>query len=187
MHVIVVGASGMLSDLVIGYAAEGHTVSAIARDPRRLSLLSERATATTGRVNPISVDYRNLDAFAAALTEAETLGGLPDIGVSWIRSTEPKSHLVFAKILADHNEHCRYVEVRGSATVKPGADALPWWPIIKKLPLNYGIAVLGYIREGNYSRWLHDNEICQGVRAAIDSNRSLYVVGTVEPWEDRPS
>jgi hypothetical protein len=51
----------MLSDLAVGYAAEGHTVSAIARDVEGLQLLSARANGLASCINPISIDYRDLE------------------------------------------------------------------------------------------------------------------------------
>ncbi|NUN53550.1 MAG: hypothetical protein HUU06_12290 [Planctomycetaceae bacterium] len=46
--------------------------------------------------------------------------------------------------------------------------------------------ILGFVREGDRSRWLTDAEIAAGVLGAIAADRPRTVVGVVEPWSARP-
>jgi hypothetical protein len=54
------------------------------------------------------------------------------------------------------------------------------------LPIDYQAVVLGFMLEGAKSRWLTNAEICDGVLAALQSERALSIVGTVEPWSAKP-
>ena len=42
------------------------------------------------------------------------------------------------------------------------------------------------MREGGRSRWLTHDEISQGVLDAIQVGEDVAIIGTVQPWEERP-
>jgi len=46
---------------------------------------------------------------------------------------------------------------------------------------------LGFVIEGDRSRWLTHSEISGGVIEAIRGGLPRHVVGTLEPWSRRPS
>ncbi|MCI0764280.1 short-chain dehydrogenase [Bacillus sp. TL12] len=51
---------------------------------------------------------------------------------------------------------------------------------------NYHRVILGFILQGEHSRWLTHEEIAEGVIAGIQSKEDEYIVGTIEPWGLRP-
>lgn len=53
--------------------------------------------------------------------------------------------------------------------------------------LQYHQVQLGFKIEDSHSRWLTNEEISQGVIDSIQHDRLLHTVGTMEPWEKRPS
>ena len=50
----------------------------------------------------------------------------------------------------------------------------------------YHQVILGFMRTSSGSRWLRNAEISQGVLGAIASKKPLSIVGTIEPWDERP-
>lgn len=52
--------------------------------------------------------------------------------------------------------------------------------------IRYREIILGFVLEGDRSRWLTDAEISAGVLAAVDADQPRYIVGTVRPWHLRP-
>jgi hypothetical protein len=45
---------------------------------------------------------------------------------------------------------------------------------------------LGFVLEGNHSRWLTHAEISGGVIHSIQTQSKRHVVGTLTPWYRRP-
>jgi len=54
------------------------------------------------------------------------------------------------------------------------------------LPIDYQAVVLGFVVDNGASRWLNNDEISAGVLSAIDSEKPVAIVGTVEPWSAKP-
>ncbi|WP_277674545.1 hypothetical protein [Piscibacillus halophilus] len=57
-----------------------------------------------------------------------------------------------------------------------------------KTPKNctYHQVQLGFILETGYSRWLTNQEISKGVIEAFKLKQPTYIVGQLEPWDQRP-
>ena len=53
-------------------------------------------------------------------------------------------------------------------------------------PIDYQAVVLGFVMDAGRARWLTNDEISNGVFAAIASAAPLSIVGTVEPWSAHP-
>jgi hypothetical protein len=50
----------------------------------------------------------------------------------------------------------------------------------------YSQVILGFVLDGNSSRWLTNDEISAGVIKAIEQPEEISIVGSIEPWERRP-
>jgi hypothetical protein len=170
-HILVVGGTGMLSNLV----------EALAGDGGRLSLLSRRASqfACAG-VTGYDVDYYDEAAFIAALDAA----GPVDLAVAWFHTLK----IPAPRRLAERLQGPLF-QVLGSATRDPAhperlltaaavADGLPGCRLRQ--------VVLGFRVEGGRSRWLSDAEISGGVLDAVRADVAFSIVGQVEPWTARP-
>ena len=92
-HALVVGGSGMLAGLCRSLAADDCRVTVVGRDRAKLA----GVTAADG-LHPLSVDYEDLAAFAAALAAAAR--GPITLAVCWIRSWAPRSLLAAADAVA---------------------------------------------------------------------------------------
>ncbi|GBC85974.1 hypothetical protein HRbin11_02441 [bacterium HR11] len=124
---------------------------------------------------------------AQALEEAVHRFGPIGLAVVWIHRVAPEAPWVVARYVGTAATPGHYFHVLGSATDDPSRpdpgrrtrfDALP--------NLQYHEVILGFMRTPRGTRWLTDEEICQGVLRAIDSGADRWIVGTVEPWSDHP-
>lgn len=173
-RVLIVGGSGMLAGLARHLCERAERVSILARNEKRIRAVSEA-------VDPIVCDYND----GVALAEALSLIEAPDLVVAWIHGRAPQARRAFAERLVAEG---RFVQVLGSAHGDPShperlaemakaADALP---------IDYQAVLLGFVVENGASRWLSNEEISQGVLAAIESEKPVAIVGTVEPWSAKP-
>ncbi|WP_374712284.1 short-chain dehydrogenase [Symbiobacterium terraclitae] len=174
MHALVVGGTGMLREATLALTRSFTTVSVVAR----------RADTLPG-INPLSVDYRDSAALAAALRRAVEQHGAIQLAICWIHSTAPAALPTVAAELGRSGEPCRLFHVRGSAAADP--TRLPR-PALEEIPPNvsYRQVILGFQIEGDRSRWLTHAEISQGVLKAVQEDAEYHVVGVVRPWDRRP-
>jgi hypothetical protein len=173
-HVLIVGGSGMLAGLARSLCAHAEKVSVLARNEKRIR-------GITDAVVPIACDYNDGVALSEALSQIEA----PDLVVAWIHGRAPHARRALAEcVLAEG----RLVQVFASAQADPthperlaeiGKSA-------EGLPIDHQAVVLGFVVEAGKSRWLSNSEICNGVFAAIESERAVSIVGTVEPWSAKP-
>ncbi|MDP3748757.1 MAG: hypothetical protein Q8Q88_17090 [Phenylobacterium sp.] len=172
-HILVVGGTGMLSELV----------KALAGDGGRLSLLSRRASVVAG-ADGFDCDYYDEAAFTGALEAAVARSGPVDLAVTWFHTLKiPASRLLAERVQG------RLFQVLGSAAVDPAhpgrlqaaarvADGLPHCAVRQ--------VVLGFKVEARGSRWLTNSEISQGVLEAVRADRTSSTIGQTEPWSARP-
>ncbi|MDP3870824.1 hypothetical protein [Phenylobacterium sp.] len=172
-HVLVVGGTGMLSELV----------KALAGDGGRLSLLSRRASRMAG-ADGFDCDYYDDATFAGALEAAVVRSGPVDLAVAWFHTLKTPA----ARRLAEQVQG-RLFQVLGSAAADPAhpdrlgaaertADGLSQCAVRQ--------VVLGFKVETGRSRWLTNSEISQGVLEAVRADRALTIIGQTEPWSARP-
>lgn len=172
-HVLVVGGTGMLSELV----------KALAGDGGRLSLLSRGASQAAG-AQGFDCDYYDEAAFAGALEAAIARSGPVDLAVAWFHTLK----IAAPRRLAEQVRG-RLFQVLGSGAADPArpgrlaaaagvADGLPHCALRQ--------VVLGFKVEAGGSRWLTNSEISQGVLEAIRADQALTIIGQSEPWSARP-
>lgn len=172
MHALVIGGTGMLRQTTLYLARRYDHVSLVARRPERVG--------SHDRIHPLALDYRETEALVQAVRGAIATHGPISLVVSWIHSTAPDA---LPAILRELEHPFRLVHVRGSAAADP--SKLPAAPGVPQ-HCHYQQVILGFVIEGGRSRWLTNEEISEGVIAAIESAAERHVVGTVRPWEMRP-
>jgi len=148
------------------------TVTVMARSETRIKTIAPA-------VIPLVCDY-NTDQAIAVLA-----GFSPDLVVAWIHGRVP----TFRRALAARvRSGGRFVQVLGSAHGDPSRPERleEMQAVANDLPLRYRAIVLGFAVERGISRWLTDDEISDGVFAAVIDDRPLSIVGTVTPWSARP-
>lgn len=185
-HALVVGGTGMLRGVSLHLAETGYTVSVVARSRARLDSLAAASTAP-GAINPLPLDYRQSERLVEALRSAMEQHGPVELAVCWIHSAPPDALRLTVETIATRSPSCRLFHVRGSAVANPaaGGPRAPEW--MEEHPgIRYRQVVLGFVIEGNRSRWLTHEEISGGVISAIADDAPYSIVGTVEPWSMRP-
>lgn len=175
---LVIGGTGMLSEVSLWLAGEGYLVSVVGRDAERM----QRLTARCEHISPVLVDYKNEIQFAAGLERDKEEKGPVELVVAWIHSDAP---VALGQVISTVNEQsgewslyhvhgsrADLQEVRKSVRIPAGCS--------------YHQVQLGFVLEGEGSRWLRNEEIAGGVIDAISSRREVSLVGVLEPWGKRP-
>jgi len=189
-HALVVGGTGMLAAVSVRLLRDGWNTSVVARRADGVAELAAEATGTTragGALHCIAVDYRHTDAFVRTIEDAVARSGPISLAVVWIHSVAPTAPAALAAALTQDGARCRYVHVLGSAAADPAAADDGRRAAFERVEgLTYEEVVLGFVREDECSRWLTNTEIAAGVNRAIDAGVARTIVGSVEPWSDRP-
>ncbi len=186
-HALVIGGTGMLSDLCLHLGRQYRIVSVVARGSEGLQSLKTRAGANNIKPNPIHVDYRDNTRLRALLDSAVHMYGPVSLCVSWIHSSAPQATRIVAETINTGPDICRYYDLLSSTAADPSKDPTRRNGKFTKLDfVSYHSIVLGFIVEDDNSRWLTHDEITEGIVRAIDCNARETVIGTVTPWERRP-
>lgn len=177
-HALVVGGSGMLAGFCEKLLDHCESLSVLARNEARIRAIAPR-------IHALVCDYNDVPAVEAALATDRSARGVPDLVVAWIHGRMPELRHRLAEALPPGG---RYVQVLGSAHGDPARpDRLEAMRAVASgLPIAYQAIVLGFVVEGGTSRWLTNEEIADGVFAAVQSERSPAFVGTLSPWSARP-
>ncbi|MBY0121658.1 short-chain dehydrogenase [Bacillus sp. S/N-304-OC-R1] len=180
-HALIVGGTGMLSNVSLWLLDNGYHISVIARNPIRMKNLIEK-TGSERKITPILVDYTNVSELQAKIKDTIKQNGNIDIVVAWIHSSgDDALPIIVEEVSKDKNEW-KLFHVLGSSSnlekIKKKASA----------PNNctYHQVQLGFVIEGVNSRWLTNQEISNGIIEAIKKRKQVFTVGVIEPWEMRP-
>ena len=160
----------MLAGLCRALAGDGWQVTVVGRNQDKLA----RASVDDARLHPLSVDYDDIRAFASALDGAVAARGPFTLAVCWIRSWAPHSLLAAADAVAARG---RLFHVLGSHASDASAAAIE--ALAVRPNLHYRQVQLGAVGDGSSRRWLTNDEISDGVYAAVAADRPYHLVGTV--------
>lgn len=185
-HCLIVGGTGMLRTVGVVFAEAGHRVSVVARNKERLVGLVRDTQRSPGVINPIVADYTRTDEFEKKIREAKAILGPISVAVLWIHSDAGDAAGAVARLLNDQTEPCQLYHVLGSQTADPSKQTGDHAPFERLVHISYRSVILGFKREPAGSRWLTNDEIASGVLDAIANDRTNSVVGTIEPWDQRP-
>lgn len=176
-HALVVGGTGMLSDVTVFLKNEGYYVSIIGRDSSKYERLADSSNTSF-----LSVDYHEDNRLLQKIQYTIAQHGPFHLIVAWIHSSAPKALGIILEEAAKTSKEFRLFHVLGSSSniekVKEAAA----------VPINclYRQVQLGFILEGQSSRWLTNHEIASGVIQAIEEDKPIKVIGVLEPWGKRP-
>ena len=185
-HVLITGGTGMLKDVPHYFTRHGYTVSVIARNPEGLNKLIE-AKDQHGFINPVKVDYSDNYLLEEKLNSAIDNYGPIETAVCWIHDSAPEAPYVIADVLNNQNIKCKYFHVLGCEYANPHEITKDiHYSFERYVNLIYRKIILGFVIDGEVSRWLTDTEISNGVIDGIINGKDIFIVGKVEPWEMKP-
>jgi hypothetical protein len=176
MRDLVIGGTGMLGGLVRVLSLRGRRPVVVARGGARLAALAAEAPGMTA----LAIDYADDAALSAGLRGA----GPFQRCVAWVHDHAPNAPLIAAA-----HTTAVFVHVLGSAASDPAdPETLGVWRrrFAGLTAIDYRQCVLGFVPCDGSARWLTDQEICDGVLAALDSSHRFSVVGAIRPWSRRP-
>ncbi|RNC80931.1 MAG: hypothetical protein ED559_03785 [Phycisphaera sp.] len=161
---MVIGGTGMLAGACQELAGRGSRLSVLARRPADLG----------PGVTCYPCDYTEPDSFELAASSAIRQSGKPSLLITWIHATAPNG----ADQIHSWTDPTRHIRVLGSASANKAAPG--------RSEAGVEHVVLGFVVGPAGSRWLTNEEICEGVLHAVDHPQPRTVVGVLEPWEKRP-
>ncbi|MBO8157315.1 MAG: short-chain dehydrogenase [Bacillaceae bacterium] len=180
-HALVVGGTGMLSDVTLWLHKKGYQVSVIGRRKERYHQLMERADHPD-RISSILVDYHHTEELQGKLTEAVEKHGSFDLIIAWVHSSA--EGVIPAIMNVQKNKGRR--KTFDLFQVKP-CNAYFENKIPEVLPeCRYHEIFLGFKVVGGHSRWLTHREISEGVMDSVHHKRRQTIVGQVEPRDLQP-
>ncbi|MDQ0352074.1 hypothetical protein J2R98_001908 [Alkalibacillus filiformis] len=179
-HVLVVGGTGMLRDTTLWVAKQARYVSVIGRTEEKM----EQVTRGQSNVNAILADYRYEEQLMSKLQEAQRLNGPFDLVIAWVHNVAGKDPLSVIIKSVNNNKEWSLFHVTGSrANLEQIRDSI-------KVPSHcrYSQVQLGFMIDelSSRSRWLTHEEISKGVIDAINKQKDRYIIGQLEPWDQRP-
>ncbi len=189
-HILVVGGTGMLYDVCRHLCGSVNTVTVIARNKKRLNRLALETKELVGSINPLSLDYADYEQLKDDLKESIFTNGPVELAICWMHTSKaPEAATITAETIHKQNKQtkCKYYQLLSSATADPSHEKRDIFKDFKSLDnIDFRTILLGFVVEGQTSRWLTDKEICSGVIEAIENDTRNSIIGTVEPWNRRP-
>ena len=189
-HILVVGGTGMLYDVCRHLCESVNTVTVIARNKERLNRLVSDTKIMVGSINPLSLDYADYEQLKDDLKKSIITNGPIELAICWIHTSKaPEAAAIIAETIHKQNKHakCKYYQFLSSATADPSHEKIDISKNFNSFDnIDFRTILLGFVTEGETSRWLTDKEICSGVIEAIENDTRNSIIGTVEPWNKRP-
>lgn len=179
---LVVGGTGMLSGAVAELVRDGWHVVVPSRRYAPIPVDQPRAVTDDGQALWVEADWAVPESFAERADKA--LGGKAELLVAWVHDAYREDVLAaITPLLADD---AVVVEVRGAAAAQPhGGEPEPSLPGHETQ-----LVVLGFVRDGESTRWLTHREISEGVldavrRALEDRPPETHQIGEVNQYAIR--
>ena len=182
-HIMVIGGTGMLKNASIVLAGRCEHLTSVARTSRSLAALNKEIHKKGIRHSLLQLDWNSSD-FLDELVSYINRKTCPALVVAWLH----RDSLGFA-LATRLSEICTneiiFYQIFGSAAAHEPATSNT---VSSTLDSSVQIRsiILGYVIEDGTSRWLTNTEISAGVIASIDSGKERSIVGTVDPWSERP-
>lgn len=189
-HILFVGGTGMLYDVCRHFCKSANTVTVFGRNKKRLNRLASETKELVGSINPISLDYADYEHLKDELKKSINTHGPVEMAICWIHTSKaPDAPKVIAETINENKSVavCKFYQLLSSATADPAVEKKNIVKDYKSLKnMRNRTILLGFVVEGKTSRWLTNNEICDGVISAVENDNKEFIIGTVEPWARRP-
>ncbi len=179
-NALVVGGTGMLSNVSLWLVHKGYYVAVIGRDSNKMNSLIKKSP-NISLFEPILVDYRNEEVLRENLRSFQKKNGKIDLVVAWIHSIAENALNIIIDEISKNNRQLILFHILGS-----NADLEKIKDNLKLDSCQYHQVQLGFIRENGYSRWLTNKEISDGIINSIMNDKPLNIIGLSGPKEQRP-
>lgn len=176
----------MLKDTVLYFTKHAFTVSVIARNQSGLDKLIS-SKDESGFIVPLRADYSDSAKLKDKIISAVNVAGEIETVISWIHIYAESAHEVIASIISKGNPVCKYFHITGSGSNNTGLNDDNVEKVIRNYKnISYRKIILGFVAEGNKSRWLTNTEISNGVIDAVNCDKELFIIGKTEPPDLSP-
>lgn len=176
-HALLIGTTGMLAKAAREIVGESQHATLCARSASRFSF---GETFLDEKVMRLPLDYADETHFLDTLR----IRGPVDFALTWIRSEAHTFRNAIAECVIPGGE---IIEVMGSKAGLPGGFADQRMDEMARIPgRTYRQLILGFVLEGDTSRWLTHDEISAAALRAYRGFDTRTIAGTLEPWEKRP-
>lgn len=180
MHALVIGGTGILSDVSAHLLNRYKYVSVIARSESSFTTLLENAKSIQGILNPLVTDYsdskNSLDLIKKSIEEF----GNVNLCISWVHGYAENFRFEVAKLIADDSKPV-FIDVLGSSGMNLSEITESRLKVFSGISgIEYRSVVLGKIHTSkNNWRWLTDFEISKGVIDALESQNKISIAGEI--------
>ena len=182
MHALLIGTTGMLAAATKHVACTATRVTLVARHASTFSLGDP---ALDARLNPVEADWTDEQALLRAVDQAAEANGAFGLALVWLHPKAPDLRTRLASRMTAPPR--RYIEVLGSAASRPDAFGDRQLAAMgAREDVRYSQVILGFVVDGDRSRWLTDAEIAAAAIRALESDAPRTVAGQVEPWDRKP-
>ncbi|GAA0368660.1 short-chain dehydrogenase [Bacillus horti] len=189
-HALVVGGTGMLTDVCLWLVDEGYHLSVIGRDSSKHERLKAESKQPE-RVSGLKVDYLDDKKLRAQVKESIQRNGPIELLIMWVHSKAKNAPAIILGEIEQHSSNqwkCFHLKGSNSYIEEVKKDSLE--EIKKTVPYLenclYRQVWLGYIEEEEKSRWLTHEEISTGTIDAIKEEKHITLIGQLEPWHLKP-
>lgn len=183
-HVLVVGGTGIMEKVSLFLASHDNVVTVVARSQKDFENLQAQAQGLSGKINPLAIDYQEVDGLANRIQESIQAYGPVTLAVNWVQEQVLKVVDVIASILNATSPVCRYFQILPGQELARVKERKYFESTFRNLErVLYRIIVLGFKREKGTTMRLSDEEISEGVINALRDDAKNVMIGTVDPWE----
>lgn len=181
-HVLIFGGTGMLQEASGWIAKHAEHTIAFGRNQQRLSRLKGKYGEYGLEVR--ALDYTDNERLKQEISHSFVKHGPINMVVAWIHGTAPSAIPTIMKQISALQENKQWTFV----IIKSSGNLVKIITPVKSTEKNCNIkeVLLGFIFNENTSRWLTHKEISEGTIQAIKGNENKTIVGTLEPWDQRP-
>jgi NAD(P)-dependent dehydrogenase (short-subunit alcohol dehydrogenase family) len=184
-HVLVVGGTGILEKVSLFLASHGNVVTVVARSQQDFEKLQAQAIGLSGKINPIVVDYQEMDGLSRHIQNSIAIYGPVTLAVNWVQEQFMKVVDVIATLINATSPLCRYFQVLSGSELTGSRERNYFENAFRNLErVLYRIIVLGFTRsEQGARRQLNNEEISEGIIKALRDDSKKVLIGS-DPWEE---
>ena len=183
-HVLVVGGTGILEKVSLFLASHDNVVTVVARSQQDFEKLKAQAEGLSGKINPIVVDYQEMEGLSRQIENSIQTYGPVTLAVNWVQEQFMKVVDVIASLINATSPLCRYFQVLSGAELSGERQRNYFESAFHNLErVLYRIIVLGFKREQGTRRQLNNEEISEGIIKALRDDSKKVLIGS-DPWEE---